>query len=126
MCDADFKDWPLGERACVAALNDWAPRARGLIMLAGQYNDVVREHARFVEWRRVWSHKIDCRECKVTDPQELPSALWSAGWVLQRMDVRLSHGVSGAEVERRVWLREAIDNWLKRSAAGFPATTLGL
>ena len=42
------------------------------------------------------------------------------------MDLVRSGGVSGPEPERRVVLRESIDEWVRRSASGFPATTLGL
>jgi len=127
LCDANFFDWPLGERECVQALHDWARGgSRRFTMLAWRYDEVVRQHARFVDWRRQWSHIIECRVCASADAQELPSALWSAGWVLQRLNPPLSSGVSGAQPERRVLLREQIDHWLERSAPGFPVTTLGL
>ncbi|MFT3776940.1 MAG: hypothetical protein QM772_01460 [Ottowia sp.] len=127
LCDASFHDWPLGERACVEALHAWARGAgRRFTMLARRYDEVPRQHARFVEWRRQWSHRIECRACPSADPQDLPSALWSPGWVLQRLDPLRSGGVSGGEAERRQLLREQIDHWLGRSTPGFPATTLGL
>ena len=125
-CDADFADWPLNERPVVEALGSWIRHAQGFVMLARRYDAVVRLHPLFVEWRRFWSHKIDCRVCSHADPQDLPSALWSPAWALQRMDSVRSAGISGAEPERRVVLRETLDEWLRRSTPGFPATTLGL
>lgn len=126
ICDADFADWPLNERPVVEALGHWVRHAQGFVMLARRYDSVARLHPLFVEWRRTWSHKIDCRVCQHADPQDLPSALWSPGWALQRTDSARSAGVSGPEAERRVVLRETLEEWLRRSTSGFPATTLGL
>jgi len=56
--DANFHDWPLGERAVVEALQDWARSGRRFTMLACSYDDVIRRHARFVRWRGTWDHII--------------------------------------------------------------------
>jgi len=127
LCDATFDGWPLGERVCVEALDAWARGGvRQFTMLAKHYDEVPRQHARFVEWRRQWSHKIECRACRTADEQDLPSALWSPAWTLQRLDPLLYSGVSGAGAERRQLLREQIEQWLQRSTPAFPVTTLGL
>ncbi len=124
--DADFDDWPLNERPVLEALGVWVRQAQGLTMLARRYDSVVRVHPLFVEWRKFWSHKIECRQCTHADAQDLPSALLGPAWVVQRMNTVSGGGISGAEPERRVLLRQTVDEWLKRSTAGFPATTLGL
>lgn len=127
VCDATFLDWPLGERESVEALTAWVRGgSRQFIMLAKRYDEVPRQHARFVEWRRQWSHRIDCRACPSVDPQDLPSALWSPAWVIQRLEQVRHGGVSGSEAERKQQVREQIDHWLARSTPAFPATTLGL
>ena len=74
--DANFHDWPLGERAVVEALQDWARSGRRFTMLACSYDDVIRRHARFVRWRGTWDHIITCRRSPAADPLDLPSALW--------------------------------------------------
>ncbi|MCJ0762642.1 hypothetical protein [Variovorax terrae] len=124
--DATFEDWPLGERAVAQALQDWCVAGRRFIMLAQRYDEVVRQQARFVTWRQTWSHLITCWRCASADALELPSALWSPGWVMQRLDPVRSIGVSGREPERRVLLRESLDEWLREATPGFPSTTLGL
>jgi hypothetical protein len=125
--DANFHDWPLGERAVVESLQQWASGGRRLTMLAADYAEVQRRHARFVQWRVRWDHIIVCRRAGAVDAQDLPSAIWSPQWVLQRHDPLRCNGVTGAEPERRILLREAINEWLERkSAPGFPASTLGL
>ena len=40
-CDPDFADWPLGERAVADALQAWALRGHGqLLLLANHYDEV--------------------------------------------------------------------------------------
>ena len=96
-------------------------------MLAGSYDEIVRRHARFVRWRGTWDHIITCRRSPSADPLEIPSALWSPHWVLQRLDPDRCVGVTGTEPDRRVLLRETLSEWLRsKSTPGFPASTLGL
>jgi hypothetical protein len=95
-------------------------------LLARRYDEVVRRHARFVTWRKTWSHIIEARACASADPLELPSAIWSPGWVLHRLDPEGCSGISGSEPERRLLLRDSLREWLKKSSVSFPATTLGL
>ena len=45
---------------------------RKLVMLAGHYDDVIRNHARFVTWRKTWAHLIECRRCTAADAAALP------------------------------------------------------
>ena len=125
--DANFHDWPLGERAVADLLQEWAHGSRRFTMLAGSYDDVVRRHARFVRWRGTWDHIITCRRSPSADPLDIPSVLWSPEWVLHRLDPERCVGVTGREPERRVLLRETLNEWLRsKSSPGFPASTLGL
>jgi hypothetical protein len=126
ICDSTFEDWPLGERVVAQALNDWSKSGRKLTMLAKNYNEVMRRHARFVTWRRTWSHIIECRANTAISLDDMPSALWSPDWVCQRLDLARSTGVSGSEPARRVALKERLNECLKLSSPAFAATTLGL
>ena len=126
VCDAGFEDWPLGERAVSESLRAWSKTGRRFIMLARNYDELQRRHPRFVSWRRTWSHIIDCWSCSSADPLELPSALYSPAWVMRRLDLERSTGICGSEPERRVAMRELIEEWLRKSGPGFPASTLGL
>lgn len=126
LCDATFEDWPLGERSVAQSLNDWSRAGRRLTMLARNYDEVTRRHARFVSWRRTWSHIADCRGSGVVAASDLPSAFWSPGWVFERLDLVHSTGVAGSEAVRRVALRERLTEKLQHSSPAFPATTLGI
>jgi hypothetical protein len=126
LADANFEDWPLGERAVVESLQAWSASGRRCTLLAQRWDSVQRMHARFVTWRRTWSHIIDARACRSADPLELPSAIWSPGWVMQRLDIDHCAGVSGSEPERRVAMQESLREWLAKSSPSFPANTLGL
>lgn len=126
LSDSSFEDWPLGERAVAQSLNDWSRSGRKLTMLARSYDEVTRRHARFVTWRRTWAHIVECRKNAAMSVSDMPSALWSPGWVMQRLDLARCTGVAGSEPARRVVLKERLNECLGKSSPGFPATTLGI
>jgi hypothetical protein len=126
LSDADFLDWPLGERAVSESLLGWSKTGRKIHLLAKRYDEVLRRHARFVQWRGKWSHIITATAVPAADALDLPSAIWSPGWVLERRDIERCNGYCGSEPERRVALREALSEWLQKSTPAFPASTLGL
>jgi hypothetical protein len=124
--DANFLDWPLREKAVVDSLNAWAGNGRRLLLLAHHFDDVQRHHARFVQWRNTWGHLVECRVCRHVDASEFPSALWSPHWVVRRLDLDHCTGVSGYEPQRRVLLKEELEECRRQSSPGFPSTILGL
>ena len=126
LSDASFEDWPLGERSVAEALQAWSATGRRMVLLARRYDTVQRQHARFVQWRTRWSHIVEARACPAADPLDLPSAIWTPGWVLERREPERSIGYCGSEPERRVALRETLQEWLLKSTPSFPASTLGL
>lgn len=126
LSDASFEDWPLGERAVADSLQAWSHSGRRLVLLARRYDAVLRLHPRFVRWRGTWSHVVTAVACPSADPLDLPSALWSPSWVLERRDTERSNGYCGGEADRRVLLRESLNAWLLKATPAFPASTLGL
>ncbi|GHC80539.1 hypothetical protein GCM10007320_22290 [Pseudorhodoferax aquiterrae] len=126
LADADFADWPLGERAVVAELQAWARPGRRCTLLAGSYEELRRRHARFVQWRMQWDHLISCRACRAMDRQDFPSALWSPHWSLRRLDTVHCTGWAGPEAARRVQTQELLAEALRRSTPAFAASVLGL
>jgi hypothetical protein len=126
LSDPTFGDWPLHERAVVELLQAWAHSGRRLHMLATRFDEVQRHQPRFVAWRQAWDHIIECRQCRAADPQDFPSALWSPAWVMQRHDLARSVFVCDNDVARRLALRQVLDEWLRCSSPGFPASILGL
>ena len=126
LADPDFSDWPLYERAVAESLQAWSETGRKCILLARRYDDVVRRHARFVTWRKTWSHIVDARGCPSAAPLEMPSAIWTPTWAMERRALERSSGYRGPEPDRRLALREKLDQWLGKSTPAFPASTLGL
>lgn len=126
LSDATFEDWPLRERAVAESLQAWSKSGRRMILLATRYDEVVRQHARFVSWRKTWGHIIECRVCPVQAPADFPSAIWSRSWFLHRLDAQHHVGVCGYDRERRVQLKEILDEKNRHSAPGFSASVLGL
>ena len=126
LSDADFEDWPLGEAAVAQSLNTWAKSGRRLILLANTFTAIQNRHFRFVRWRQTWDHIIDCRRCKAGESTALPSAIWTPAWLMHRLEGDRIQGVLSNEPSRRFQLRETLTECMKRSAPGFPASTLGL
>ncbi|WP_432726236.1 hypothetical protein [Variovorax sp. W6] len=124
--DPDFADWPLGERATIEALQAWAASGRRLMLLAQRFDVLERGHARFVPWRRLWDHIIECRATGKAAGSEVPSAIWTPTWFVHRIDPERSRGVSGIDARSRRELREAIEECWRLGRPAFPASTLGL
>lgn len=124
--DADFADWPLGERAVAEALQQWSSAGRRLTLLAERFDVFERHHARFVHWRRMWGHIVGARVCRGAGLPAVPSAIWTPTWALRRLDAERCRGHSGTDAMGRRALREALDECLRASREGFPITTLGL
>jgi len=124
--DPTFEDWPLGERAVCTSLHAWARPGRHFTMLAVSYGEVVRRHARFVDWRTTWSHLIECRACRSADPQDLPSAMYSPVWSMRRTDLEHCQGICGDASPQRILQQQAQGEWLRKSSPAFPSSTLGL
>jgi hypothetical protein len=124
--DATFSDWPLNERAVVESLNAWSRTGRHFVMLATRFDEVQRLQARFVTWRQTWGHLIECHQCRHADATDLPSAIWSPHWMMHRIDPERCVYVCDDQAMRRVNLRQELDEWIRNSSPGFPASTLGL
>ncbi len=126
LSDATFEGWPLQEAAVLASLHAWARCGGHLTLLAHSYDEVIHRQPRFVAWRKLWGHLIDCRVCRSVAASDFPSALWSPSWYLQRLDLPRSYGVCGTDRERGLQLHELLNERIRNSSPGFPASTLGL
>ena len=127
LCDEDFADWPLGERATVDLLTQWAASSRKLTLIARSFDEVARRHPRWVAWRRNWSHIVSCRINTELASGEFPTLLLGVGTVSVRLSDTVRHRgrLSRAQPDE-VRCKEQIDAILQRSEAAFPATTTGL
>lgn len=124
--DADFADWPLGERATLAALNAWAGSGRRLHLLARDFRLVQARHPRFVTWRRTWDHLIEARACPSVSAEDMPSGIWSPQWALSRLNTVDCVTVCGADAAWRVRVHQLMAEAWSRATPSFPASTLGL
>jgi len=126
LCDADFEDWPLGERAVVQALQDWAGQGRRIRFLARDFHKLRERHPRLVQWRTQWSHLVEAQVWTSAGEGEVPSALWTPAWCLERVDPARAVMVASDDPARLLALRERIESAWHRGRPGFPATVLGL
>jgi hypothetical protein len=125
--DTDFGDWPLSERAVIESLTQWAQAHRRLTVVATQFDTVVLKHARWVAWRRTWSHVVECRVNDELEAGQMPTLLLAPGLLGLRLvdPLRYRGRVSHERPDLLLWAEE-IDAVLQRSVPSFPATTLGL
>jgi len=126
LSDADFLDWPLGERAVVESLQAWARQGREIRFLARDFAPLRLAHPRLVAWRTIWSHRVQAQAMPSASGNELPSAIWSADWMLERLDPVRCTLVASTDARRRTGLRERLDACWHKGSPSFAATTLGL
>ena len=127
LVDPTFEDWPLNDRAVVESLGAWASSRRRLVVFAHAYDELSRRAPRFAEWRRQWSHIVQCRSDPELEAQQVPTLLLVPGVVAVRLLDRIHYrGTVSGRVLEQVESREAIDALLQRSVEAFPPTTLGL
>lgn len=126
--DPDFAQWPLDEAWLLDGLTAWLrlPQRR-LVLLARHYAVFEREHARFVAWRRTWSHLVDAwSPCEGTEARLPMLVIDDRNLCLQVFDTVSWRGrLSLDERSAREW-HDEIDALLQRCEAAFPAYRLGL
>jgi hypothetical protein len=127
MVDEDFNDWPLGEPEVVDSFARWAMPHRRLVVVASQFDDLVRRHPRWVAFRRTYAHVVDCRVHDEADGGNLPALLHVSDVIAVRMSdtVHWRGRLSRDRTDLLRW-KEQVDALLQRSSPSFPATTLGL
>lgn len=125
-CDPDFVDWPLGERLFNERLNAWAHAGGQLSLLALDYRRLVQVHARFVQWRTTWSHRVEARAAPRELQDGFPTLVCHSGWAAQRTTSAQPAVLAFTEPARVQGLMGQWQSLWDRSAPAFPATTLGL
>ncbi len=130
--DARLVDWPWSDDGLLQALTRWAGPGRQLQLLAQQYEDLARQHPRFVRWRRDYAHCVQARALEPeVNPQGAPQALLlietrEAKLSLRLLDSRLWRGELSLEAGDYRRGREWFDAIAQRSGESFAPTTLGL
>lgn len=128
LADAYFAQWPLGERSLVESLARWArPARRQLHLLATSFEAIGRSHPRWVDWRRQWAHRVDCRANTELEPGKMPTLLIAPGLFSlclrdpTRCLGRWSHDTDDERLDRA-----KLDAALQQSQPAFPAFVTGL
>lgn len=127
LCDPDFENWPLGERAVVESLTQWIGGNRRLTLIAMHFDEVARRHSRWVRWRNQWAHLVSCRAVTEMPADDVPVLLIAPGALTLQLDDRVRFLGRVSRVPAVALLaRERVDVISQRSVEALPVTTLGL
>jgi hypothetical protein len=130
LSDRDFSHWPLGQREVVDAFQQWvlgSAREIHCVVLAAGFDAFMRTHPRWVNWRKLWAHRVLCRQA----PDDLATAVPTVFVLHGRLALRIVEPLVG----RGVWTRDpaVMGDWLtevdvisQRSHDALPPTTLGI
>ncbi len=125
--DRDFADWPLNDASVIEALSRWADARRRLTVFSNAFDDLARRQLRFVEWRKPWSHVVQCRSNDEVEAEQVPTLLLVPRHVCVRLVDRVHYrGSVSTLAGDLVQGQEAADALLQRSIEAFPVTSLGL
>ena len=125
--DPTFADWPLDERAVIESLTRWAYAHRKLTLLAQNFDEFTRRHPRWVEWRRQWTHVVECRALADDDAGKLTGLFLAPGLVTLRvLDAEHYRASLSFDPADAIRVRDSLDALLQRSEEAFPVTNLGL
>jgi hypothetical protein len=127
--DLDFSRWPLGDRGVVEALQQGvlAHAHTRCTLLAATFDEVPRQHPRWLAWRRPWAHRVRCAQAMTEDVSRLrPMLLWPGRLGLCLLDSALGVGVWSTDAATLHGWQNDFDVILQRSTEALPSTTLGL
>lgn len=130
LSDRDFGHWPLGQRGVVDAFQQWvlgSAREIQCLVLAAEFDGFMRTHPRWVTWRKLWAHRVPCRQA----PEDLALSVPTTLVLHDKLALRILEPLVG----RGLWTRDpaVMGDWLaevdvisQRSHDALAPTTLGL
>lgn len=127
LVDADFSAWPLADPAVLESLTTWIRLpGRRLRLLGSRFDMIERDQSRFAQWRRSFSHAIECFRPTEVEPAGMPSLILADTTGLELLDRERYVARRSSERPWLVLQRERIDALLQRSETAWPVTVLGL
>ena len=127
---ADFRHWPLSDRAFIRALEVWAlrdpRRPSALRILALDWRDVGVRFPRFAAFRRDFSHVVECRVVRARWVQDLPELAWTGSQAVVASAPAWTSGKRIRSPARLTALRDRFEPAWEQATPGFPAGILGL
>lgn len=127
LCDPSFAQWPLSETDILEALQAWLHPQRQLVLVANEFDTIVRRHPRFVAWRQRWDVLVPGRKVIRQFAGETPSFVLAGTQAVWLTRPEFFTGVYGNDPLLVQQVAEQAGEWLEsRSVNGFAANTLGL
>jgi hypothetical protein len=127
LCDPDFASWPLDQPATLDALGRWANSRRRLTLLANDYRLMPQRYPRWLQWRRQWSHIVQCLAVHPEEAASVPALVYLPDRLAVRLyDLERHRGRIDRAAPDLSRCRELLDALTQRAEESFPVTTLGL
>ncbi|WP_347486297.1 hypothetical protein ABFV80_001429 [Vandammella animalimorsus] len=126
-CSPDFSGWPLSSAPLLDALQDWLRPQRQLILIANQFDTLIRQQPRFVAWRTRWDTVVQGRKVARQFTRETPSFALAGRQSIWLSNPDFFTGIYGNDPALALQVGEQAQEWLEnRSSIGFASRTLGL
>ncbi|RMX16010.1 hypothetical protein EBQ34_05435 [Vandammella animalimorsus] len=126
-CSPDFSGWPLSSAPLLDALQDWLRPQRQLILIANQFDTLIRQQPRFVAWRTRWDTVVQGRKVARQFTRETPSFALAGRQSIWLSNPDFFTGIYGNDPALAQQVGEQAQEWLEnRSSIGFASRTLGL
>ena len=127
LCDPDFASWPLAQPAVLDALARWANSRRRMTLLANDYRLMPQRFPRWLQWRRQWSHIVQCLAVHPEEAASVPALVYLPDRLAVRLhDLARHRGRIDRAAPDLSRCRELLDALTQRAEESFPVTTLGL
>jgi len=124
--DTDFAGWPLGHPRVLQALTDWVGGTRRITFIAAHYTVFPQRHVRWVNWRRTWSHAVQCLAVHEEVATQVPALFLTDALALRLHDPVRHRGSVYRDLASLARGRDELDALSQRTEEAFPVTTLGL
>jgi hypothetical protein len=132
MLDPNMLDWPLSDPEVLDAIAHWGRAGGRLELLAPDFTQAARYHARFHQWRMKWDHLLrigsfDEGEAGPGWPTSMLIVVGGeAAGVLRVLDFEAWRAVLSRQATDRQAALEQFDAIAQRSGPSWPLSTVGL
>jgi hypothetical protein len=127
LVDEACAGWPLDDPAVLDALGRWLRQGgRELHVVAADFEALARQHARFAEWRRDYTHALHAWQPLETQRGDFDAMLVCKEYAIEWLDRERWRARLSKDPAAVVAAMERVTSLLRRCQSAWPSTALGL